>query len=386
MPFLLSQMIEAYRWIGAMIVISVHATNSFVNLADIMTAPHAWPVYLWWLIVNFPLGHEMVLGFFVLSGYLVGGAVLASIRKEKYFLREYLIHRFARIYIVTVPTLILTFVLDSLGRNMSAPEFYHSPAFEGHFTMPIFIGNILNLQEILVPPFGTNTPLWSLACEFWYYICFPLLALPLARHYPKLVRYGGFALGATIFVALGATSPWFRFGFLLWVLGALASLPKTPLVASRWISLAIYVGLLFLIRFTVRGPFLETHMWLQDVADVAAALGLCNLLMTVRLGSTEGWNWLRSPYHHVFADFSFSIYSIHMPILIFWRVVADSTLGPAWAQQLATPGNWCALFAVIGCVLAASYGFSRLTEAHTGAARRYLSGVLPSFALAEREA
>ncbi len=386
MPFILSQMIEAYRWIGALIVLSVHATNTFVSLADIMTAPHAAPVYLWWFVVNFPLGHQMVLGFFVLSGYLVGGAVLASIRKGKDFLREYLIHRFVRIYIVTIPTLVLTFFVDSIGRGLPQPTFYDSPLFESHFAVSVFVGNVFNVQEILIPAFGTNGPLWSLACEFWYYICFPLLLLPLARNYSKLLRYGGFLLGAAIFVYLASASAWFRFGFLLWVLGALASLPRRPLIASRWAALAIYVVTLALVRLLVRGPFLDAHQWLQDAADLMGSLVLCNLLLAVRHAPDEGWNLLRPRFHHNFADFSFSIYSIHMPILIFWRAVADSVMGPEWAQRLATPAHWWTLLAVSCFIVAAAYGFSRLTEAHTGAGRRFLSGALPRFALAERRA
>ena len=381
MPLLLSQMIEAYRWIGALIVISVHATNTFLNLGDIMTAPHAPPVYAWWFVANFALGHELVLGFFVLSGYLVGGAALASIRKGKSFLREYFIHRFARIYIVTAPTLVLTLVLDGFGRSLPEASFYDIAVFQGHSTAPIFFGNLLNFQEILVPPFGTNSPLWSLACEFWYYICFPLLALPLAANYSKGLRYGGFALGVAIFLYLGMASAWFRFGFLLWVIGALASLPTRPLIASRWASLALYVSALVLFRFFVRGPVLEAHPWIQDVADLVAALLLSNLLLTVRHSPTEGWNWLRPKFHHDFANFSFSIYSIHMPILVLGRALVDSTLGPSYALQPATPGNWAILFGVLGTVLLASYQFSRVTEAHTGAARRFLSASLPRFVL-----
>ena len=42
-----------------------------------------------------------------------------------------------------------------------------------------FIGNMFGLQTILVPSFGGNFPLWSLANETWYYILFPLLVLVL---------------------------------------------------------------------------------------------------------------------------------------------------------------------------------------------------------------
>jgi peptidoglycan/LPS O-acetylase OafA/YrhL len=382
MPFLLSQMMEAYRWIGALVVISVHATNTFVSLADIMTAPHSAPVYAWWFFISFELGHQLVLGFFVMSGYLVGGAVLANIRKGKDFLREYFIHRFARIYIVTIPALIFTFFIDSLGHNMPNPTFYDLPVFQGHSTASVFIANVFNLQEIFSVFYGTNSPLWSLACEFWYYISFPLLLAPLARNYSKLVRYGGFALGLTIFCFFAAAAPWFRFGFLLWGIGAAASLPRRPLVASRWAAVAIYVVTLTPIRLLVRGPLLAAHPWLQDAADVLGSLVFANLLLTVRHSPQEGWDLLRPRFHHTFADFSFSLYCIHMPMLILYRAIADSLMGPEWAKQLATPAHWWTLAAVVSSIVALSYGFSRLTEAQTGAARRYLAEALPRFAFA----
>ncbi len=382
MPLILSQMLEAYRWIGALVVISVHATNTFVSLADIMTAPHAAPVYVWWFFMSFEFGHQMVLGFFVMSGYLVGGAMLASIRKGKDFLREYLIHRFARIYMVVVPALVLTFVADSIGRSLPTPTFYDLPLFQGHFGANVFVANVLNLQEIFSVFYGTNSPLWSLACEFWYYITFPLLMLPLARNYSKPLRYGSFALGVAIFVTFASASPWFRFGFLLWVIGALATLPKRPFIASRWLSLALYLGSLIPVRLLVRGPLLAAHPWLQDVADLLCSALLANLMLTVRHSPDWGWDLVRPQFHRTLADFSFSLYSIHMPMLILYRAIADSWLGPEWAKQLATPTHWMALAAVISSIVLLAFGFSRLTEARTGAARRYLGQVLPRFALA----
>ena len=361
MPIILSQMLEAYRWIGALLVLSAHSTNLFVSLHDIMTAPHAAPVYVWWFAASFELGHQGVLGFFVMSGYLVGGSVLASIRKRKDFLREYAIHRFARIYIVTVPALILTFIVDSFGRDfLPNTDFYDLPLFAGHYSARVFIGNVLNFQEIHLPTYGTNSPLWSLACEFWYYITFPLLLAPLARNYPNWFRYGGFAVGLAVFLTL-------------------ASLPVRPLIASRWGALAIYFAALVPIRLLVRGPLLAAHPWLQDAADLWSALLLANLMLTVRHSPAEGWNALRPQFHKTLADFSFSLYVVHMPILILLRSIEDSIMGPEWAKQLATPAHWATLPLVMGVCIVVAYGFSRLTEANTGAARRFLSAALPRF-------
>jgi len=376
-------MLEAYRWIGALLVLSAHSTNVFLSLHDIMTAPHSAPVYAWWFAASFELGHQAVLGFFVMSGYLVGGSVLNSIGKGKDFLREYVIHRFARIYIVVVPALVLTFFVDSIGRNvLPNADFHELPMFQGRFGAEVFVANIFNLQEIFSPVYGTNSPLWSLACEFWYYVSFPLLMLPLARNYSKVLRYGGFALGLAIFLLFASASPWFRFGFLLWVIGAAATLPRRPLIASRWASLAIYFAALIPIRLIVRGPLLAAHPWLQDAADLLSTVLLANLMLTVRYSSEQGWALLRPKFHHTLSDFSFSLYSIHMPLLILFRATTDSVMGPEWAKQNATPAHWVLLAVVMTTIIVIAYGFARLTEARTGAARRYLGQALPEFSLA----
>ncbi len=386
MPFILSQMLEFCRWAGALVVLAVHSTNMLLSLQDIMDVPHAPPVYAWWFFSAFELGHQAVIAFFVMSGYLVGGSVINSIRKERDFVREYFIHRCARIYVVTVPALLVTLICDTIGRHLlSDPSIYDMPVFAGHFGAAILAGNIANLQEIFCPVFGTNSPLWSLACEFWYYVSFPLLLAPLARNYSKALRYGGFALGLAIVLVFGAASEWFRFGFILWGIGALASLPKRPFVASRWLAAAMYVAAAIPIRLLIRGPLLAAHPWLQDAADLVGTILFSNLMLTVRYSSTEGWDLLRPDYHRKLADFSFSLYSVHMPILILLRGSVDSAMGRGWATQVATPGNWAVLFSVMSAIIMAAYGFSRLTEARTGAARRFLSAALPRFAMAPAE-
>ena len=162
MPFLLSQLIEAFRWLGALAVVGLHATNLFVNQADIMSASHAPPVYVWWFLTGFESGHQAVVGFFVISGYLVGGAVLARLSAPDRFLRDYFINRLSRVYIVLIPALTLTFILDFTGRYFfTSSTFYDGAMFKGHFTAGLLFTSLLNLQGIYYDYFGTDGPLWS---------------------------------------------------------------------------------------------------------------------------------------------------------------------------------------------------------------------------------
>ncbi|PPD23391.1 MAG: acyltransferase [Methylocystis sp.] len=381
MPFILSQFLEASRWLGALVVLAVHTNNMFTNQADIMSAPHGPLAYVWWFYSAFELGHQAVLAFFVMSGYLVGGAVLAHMRKNQGFLREYFIHRVSRIYLVVGPAVTLTLVLDSLGRWLFASSgVYEWPLFKGHFSPILFLASFLNLQGIAFDYFGTNGPLWSLACEFWYYVTFPLLLLPFARNYPLALRFLGFALGAALFLALSTPPSWFKFGYILWAGGAFATLLARPIIRSRWQALILYAAVVAVIRLVVRGHLIEAHPWLADAGDLLASGLFINVLLAFRYGPAEGFSLLRPKFHKTLADFSFSLYSIHMPILIFARAAVGSTLGNDWATQLATPQNYAVAFSVMGVAIVAGYFFSRVTEAKTGAARRKLRALLDRWA------
>jgi peptidoglycan/LPS O-acetylase OafA/YrhL len=377
MSFLLSQLIEASRWLGALVVLWLHANNIFVNQADIMSAPHAPPVYAWWFFSAFELGHQAVLGFFVMSGWLVGGAVLAAIRGGQDFLRDYFIHRFSRIYLVLIPALFLTLALDLLGgRLFSASGVYDWPMFVDHWSPTLFFATFVNLQSIGFAVFGTNGPLWSLACEFWYYVTFPLLLLPWARRYAAPLRFGGFALGVALFVALSTPPSFFKFGYLVWAMGAFATLATRPLVRSRWLALGLYALVVILIRLLVRGPNLAAHPWLAPVSDFVGSALFVVVLLSFRHGAHEGFGLLRLKLHKTLADFSFSLYSIHLPILILVRAGVGAILGRDFATRLATPANYGVCFAAMAAAVVAAYGFSRVTETKTGAARRALRRLL----------
>lgn len=368
---LLSQFIDLCRWAGALLVLGVHSQNAFVNLADIMTAPHSIFVYLSWFFVSFGFGHPALVAFFVMSGYLVGGAVISQARGDKPFLQHYLIHRFTRVYIVLAPAILLTAVLDGVGRFWFAGAgVYDSPAFAGRFTPTLAFTTALNLQEIYFPFFGTNGPLWSLACEFWYYVTFPLLLLPVARQYSPLVRAAGFALGVVLVIVLAIPDSWFLTGYGLWALGALASLAPRAIIRSRWISAALYLALLLPIRLLVRGPYLEAFPFLQTASDYASTIVFLNLMLAVRDSPPESWRILHTPLHKQLADFSFSLYCVHLPLLILMRAAAMRWFGAEWGVALATGEHWIAFGVGTVVCIGVGYGFSLLTEAHTTEARR----------------
>jgi Acyltransferase family len=135
--------------------------------------------------------------FFVLSGFWVGGAVLAKIRDGRFRVGGYARDRLVRLWLVLLPALALTAVLDLTGRwwfpastiYSGDPEFHNVvPVSPAAMSVATALGNAAFLQHAWVPPFGTDTPLWSLAYEFWYYALFPCMVLLLRRSTPTRVR------------------------------------------------------------------------------------------------------------------------------------------------------------------------------------------------------
>lgn len=369
MPVFLSVFIHAARWLAALAVLLAHA-NVLISLSDIMVAPHGPLVYLWWFVTAF--SHQAVTVFFVLSGFLVGGRVSAAMERRTPFLRAYFVDRFARIYLVLVPALALTFALDALGRALFAGAgVYELPGLEGAYEPSRILSTLAMQQNIWAGQAGTDGPLWSLACEFWYYLLFPLLLLPLARAYSEPARLAAFALGALLLLLLSLPSSRVPFGFALWTMGALAARATRPFLTGKYLSLGIFLVALVVGRLAARGPLFEAHPVLHDIADALTAATIANLLTTLRFAES-GFAFGRSPLHRRLADFSFSLYATHMPIVFFFWAGAGHIFGADWHKLLPTPTHWLVTAALLLVAVATAFVFSRVTEAHTPALRRLL--------------
>lgn len=105
------------------------------------------------------VGHECVLIFFVLSGFLVGGQSLGEYIKGNFSLKRYFINRFSRMWAVVIPTILLGWFIDWESLQLDPTlDFAHK------LTVPVFISNLFFMQTIVGPSLGSNAPLWSLAC------------------------------------------------------------------------------------------------------------------------------------------------------------------------------------------------------------------------------
>jgi peptidoglycan/LPS O-acetylase OafA/YrhL len=354
------------RGLAALAVASDHVRNLFWVDYGRVQIPHA-ALGILYLLTG--LGHEAVMVFFVLSGFFISASVFNAGSKT-WCVRSYIIDRLSRLYIVLFPALILGAVFDGFTRTLPGSRTYFfgpiehfGPAFEAGFTLKAFLGNLAFVQETLVPAFGSNGPLWSLANEFWYYVfwglvCLLFLGLTLRR------RVIGALLLASC-LAMVSRSIWL--GLPIWLMGtAVHVLPRHKFLSRRGASLSIWPLALTLFGLVL---CLSKKGFLGDWGDylIGAAFTLL-LYVTVQFDL-----WASPLYSRVakfFADFSFSLYVSHFPILILVRTMM-------WKYPPFQPSVYSGsiLVLILLTVLVTGYLFSRGTEAFTGVLRSRLQSL-----------
>jgi peptidoglycan/LPS O-acetylase OafA/YrhL len=253
--------------------------------------------------------------FFVLSGYLISGSIFRMMRHGGWSWRLYLTHRLVRLWIVLVPALLLGAALDFAGLHFHlAPALYAGQTgthmmnrVPETFRASSFFGNLFFLQGILTTTFGSNTPLWSLANEFWYYILFPCAFLAFRKKTSRLSR----VLNAVTFFLFA----WFvgrtiLLLFPLWLLGTVLAVIPVPNVGSkmRVAAALLYCPILFFLAKTsvVKGV-------LSDYILGAATFGFLWLLLAAR-DVAPARKWVSTVRGS--ARFSYTLYLVHVPMLV----------------------------------------------------------------------
>ena len=265
------------------------------------------------------LGHQSVMIFFVLSGYLVGGSVIAALDKGKWSWKTYLLRRMSRLWVVLIPALLLTLVWDKIGYACAPAGYegvyrsiYHTgPSLTGpaEWSLPLFFGNIFFLQTISIPCFGTNSPLWSLANEFWYYLLLPLMLGALMPG--KLIVRISSLLGALLLICFLPSAV--LFGGLIWLSGVVVffllrkASVRSIVAHPLWLALglSLTVGMLLATRFGLMGLY----------GDLALGLG-CAILVA-GLACTNSANSLYGKISAALSDISYTLYLVHFPLMAF---------------------------------------------------------------------
>jgi peptidoglycan/LPS O-acetylase OafA/YrhL len=355
-----SALLDALRGVAALLVCFDHWRYLFFIDYPQLTV-HRGLLFLPYAMCT--LGHQAVVVFFVLSGYLVGGHVLRARETGRWSWPVYLVQRGVRLWTVLLPALLLGGIIDWAALHLHLAPALYSGMVNNHVTGDVhlsltwkaLLGNIFFLQTILTPVFGSNGALWSLAYEAWYYLLFPLglLALCGPSSPAKRIAMGAGFVGIAFFIGSGI-----MLMFPVWMLGVLlAVLPVRPTsVTARWIALALYAPL-----FIGIDRFLSSQALLSDYVLGIATFAFLWILIGAQARS-EG-RWYVQPSRTI-AGFSYTLYLVHVPMLILLAalLVGDSRWTP-------DPRHLAIALALLPFVIGYAYFVARATEFRTAAVR-----------------
>jgi peptidoglycan/LPS O-acetylase OafA/YrhL len=311
--------------------------------------------------------HQAVVVFFLLSGWLVGGSLLNKGDREN-AIKHYAVDRLTRLWTVLIPTFVLMLIFSiAIGKVNGATASF---ALDNEFSAATFVGNLVGLQNILVPVFGGDFPLWSLSNETWYYVMFPILVISFRTESAQTRLC---ALLALVGLAVLLSGPLLLY-FSIWLMGAGCSRLKVE--AGRLMQLVFLVVFLSVsVYFRLRGQNngMELDTFVQDyIFSVAFLLFLASMQNKL---AADARLWAKAQkFGKFFADFSFTLYVLHVPIIA--MIVHASGYLASNRLSAHNPAHLAAYFAMLLLIVTGAYLFHLPFEANTYRLRRHIKRLI----------
>tara|TARA_R110001583_G_scaffold143203_1_gene295306 strand:+ start:15446 stop:16555 length:1110 start_codon:yes stop_codon:yes gene_type:complete len=328
--------------------------NSFSLYLDVVRFSAAFLVFLYhsrnifeYESLIFKLGHEAVVIFFVMSGFII--AYCFDTKEKK--LSDFMINRASRIYSVAIPALCLTLGLDLIGSAL------HPAAYGDFFDLAWlrFLSSLLFTNEIWFVSIQSfsNVPYWSINYEVWYYLSFS------AAFYFKnrmLLLLGiALILGPKILLL----APFWWVGVWLYRRNPLAGMPvgvNWLLFLGSFVAFYLfvanglsYVGWNLLEQWLGKIYFRELAFSRYFITDYLLALIISINFASARVLAahiTIAENRITA-FIRNFANLTFALYLLHQPMLQFLdAMLADYQLQPNLHHLLVSGITFAVIVAV----------------------------------------
>jgi peptidoglycan/LPS O-acetylase OafA/YrhL len=238
----------------------------------------------------------------VLSGFVINFAV----DQKEQTISDYLVARFARLYSVVLPALLLTFVCDYIGTHHNARVYFMS--YESEPLAKIAWASVFLSQSWQKVGLLSNVPFWSLCYEFWYYLIFG--AFIFLKGWQRIL---GVLLCSVV------AGPAIIMLFPIWIMGAAAyrfsrTVTLTPF-SAKVIWAASALGSLTAIIFNSQSDTLKSVYLPFAYGPMDFAIGIMFALNLVAASRLEfGISRIHRPVAYL-AGMTFALYLFHLPLL-----------------------------------------------------------------------
>lgn len=353
------------RWLAALVAVTYHVR--FLLFAEWTQVQHkGLLVALFYFVTS--LGHEALVVYMVLSGLLLGG--LSWRRWEARVTGAWvdLWRKLGGLYMLLVPVLVAGGMLDLAGSSEldGMGVYANHPKFgDTHLSLVTLAGNLLLLQNLLVPGFGSNGLLYLLTYEWWAY-----LFLVVFWESWRCDYWRGLAAVGPIAIGLAVLAPGFASFFAAWLAGFAVARGGDRLKGkvAPWLGVAVFLGTLLASR--ISGSHLPglAHgiVVLSRIAlDLLVALGLAVMLLSLygRQPSRTGAFAARGDrMQRWLIRLSVPVYAMQLPVIVFTVAAASLQLGLPLHTQPSSAGL-VFFAAVAGVVYLCAYLVSLLVGA-----------------------
>lgn len=298
--------------------------------------------------------HSSVVIFFVLSGYVIYYTSKKYNLNDKYSVKKYVVDRFSRIYSLLIPAIFFTCILDIIGYKIF-PAIYHNNEFIPQKNIIFrFIWNLFSMQGTWGPriQMGSNAALWSIGYEFSFYLIFTIFIYYGIKIFNK---WKGVLLLALFLLIKGPLI----FGYLIiWILGCLSCYfaEKKSIKINIFLYILLFIFLLVFKYLLYNLQILSiNNEYIQDLI-YGFIFSVFLFLDFKKIKLKESWKKYIINKNKIIADFSFTLYGIHLPLVYFlYSVINYSVLNKYSSVKLFS------VTIAILCLLI-SYFFSFVSE------------------------
>lgn len=304
----------------ARIIVGLGGAEGLLQLRD----EHDLTGLLWILLV--PICGAGAFGidlFFVLSGYCIHSGSVRRLQAGDHGpdWKQFFARRFLRIYPAYFVALLLSAAVSHWLKDQTS-----DPHLQAQFSLQAFIGNLLNVQGLLVPVPPCNGAFWSLPSEVHLYLFYPVVLCVARKCGPTWMFILALGVSVATIAAIQIANvrewfPWWHAGgplfskyLFTWVVGAfVAEIHACRVARSWWLSKWIGFGALGL---TAALRLTGYDEW--SVPCMGLFFGVILLEFTQQAVPADH----RSRLIKMLAGmgmFSFSLYLIHMPVFYIVR-------------------------------------------------------------------
>lgn len=281
--------LDFFRVVAAILIVIGHVRAALLpKYAELPIAAQTLWTKLFYQITA--LGHESVILFFVISGFLVGGRSFVRIARGEFCWKVFLLERFSRIMLPLTGALLL-FALSVLlmGGSVNWQDWW---------------GTLLCVQGIFTAP--AIGPLWFLAYEAYFYILVALCGIIFGGRSRDFTRLMAMLGVAAVFLAFSRLSPLYLFVFILGTLSFFT--------ADQWRRNEALIGTaLLVIQIAAISIFHPKWFYFNDLTTA--------LLYCIIIRNAIHWQPRLKPFiafeawGHKTAKYAYSVYLNHMTFL-----------------------------------------------------------------------